>query len=196
MRTSQQQYFGTLFLLIGILVAWKIFFSGTAVARKGLLTVFAGFVVLSGLLCFMLDTRLFKWSAALKVPLYTILGMAVCFALVFSSIDLLNWCLGSCCGSSSGEGLVENGKQVLLVLSMSTLMGASFGLIFGLLDVEDYQGMALRTALINEERKCIPVGIILGALAAIANEKLAGDRDISSSSQQEYSRVNLDDDGL
>lgn len=151
---------------------------------------------MSGLLCFMLDTRLFKWSAALKVPLYTVLGMAVCFALVFSSIDLLNWCLGACCGSRSGEGLVENGKQVLLVLTMSTLMGASFGLIFGLLDVEDYAGMALRDALIKEERKCIPVGICLGAFAALLNERMAGDRDASNSSQQEYSRVNMDDDGF
>jgi hypothetical protein len=85
------QYFGTLFILIGGLVFWKIFCSGTNVARKGLLTVFAGFVLVSGFLCFILDTRLFKWSPAIKVPLYAVLGMAVCFALVFSSIDLLNW---------------------------------------------------------------------------------------------------------
>lgn len=159
--------------------------------------MFAGFVVLSGLLCFVLDTRLFNWSAALKVPLYTVLGMAVCFALVFSSIDLLNWCLGACCGSRSGEGLVENGKQVLLVLSMSTLMGAAFGLVFGMLDVEDYQGMELRDALIQEERKCIPIGVILGAAAAVMNERMAGDRD-ASPEQQGFSRVPADDynDGL
>ena len=192
------QYFGTLFILIGALVFWKIFCSGTSVARKGLLTVFAGFVLISGFLCFVLDTRLFKWSPAVKVPLYAILGMAVCFALVFSSIDLLNWCLGACCGTSSGGGLVENGKQVLLVLSMSTLMGASFGLIFGMLDVEDFVGLQLRDALVREEQKCIPVGIVLGAVAALLNEQMAGDRD-PSPEQRGFSRVptrDLEEDGL
>ena len=58
--------------------------------------------------------------------------------------------------------------------------------------------MALRDALIREERKCIPVGICLGAIAALMNERMAGDRDASNSSQQEYSRVNTrdDDDGF
>jgi hypothetical protein len=160
--------------------------------------VFAGFVLVSGLLCFILDTRLFKWSAAIKVPLYAVLGMAVCFALVFSSIDLLNWCLGACCNAGSGGGLVENGRQVLLVLSMSTLMGASFGLIFGMLDVEDFNGLDLRDALLKEEQKCIPVGVVLGAVAALLNEKMAGDRN-PSPEQRGFSRVptrDLEEDGL
>ena len=124
--------------------------------------------------------------------------MAVCFALVFSSLDLLNWCLGACCNTASGGGLVENGKQVVLVLSMSTLMGACFGLIFGMLDVEDFVGLELRDALVKEERKCIPVGIVLGAAAALFNEQMAGDRD-PSPEQRGFSRVptrDFDDEGL
>jgi len=148
---------------------------------------------MSGFLCFILDTRLFKWSPAIKVPLYAVLGMAVCFALVFSSIDLLNWCLGACCSSEPGGGLVENGPQVLLVLSMSTLMGASFGLIFGMLDVEDFVGMNLRDALVNEERKCIPVGIALGSAAALLNEYMAGDRNLASPEKRGYMQTRTND---
>lgn len=160
-------------------------------ARRGLLTVFAFFVIISGVLCFLLDTRLFHWSAATKVPLYTVLGMAVCFALMFSSIDILNWCLGACCRSESGQGLVENPKQVLLVLGMSTLMGACFGLIFGLVDVEDARGPALRDALLKEETKCLPVGIFLGAAAAFLNERFSV-RD--NPEKLGFSRVSTGDD--
>jgi hypothetical protein len=59
------------------------------------------------------------------------------------------------------------------------LSGASFGLIFGMLDVEDFVGVNLRDALVSEERKCIPVGIALGAAAALLNEYMAGDRNAS-----------------
>ena len=77
-------------------------------------------------------------------------------------------------------------------------MGACFGLIFGMLDVEDFVGLELRDALVKEERKCIPVGIVLGAAAALFNEQMAGDRD-PSPEQRGFSRVptrDFDDEGL
>eukprot|EP00954_Amorphochlora_amoebiformis_P028318 1391483-Amorphochlora_amoeboformis.AAC.3 len=45
------------------------------------------------------------------VPLYSILGIAVTFALLFSIIDLVNFCHGSCI-STPGRALVETETQV------------------------------------------------------------------------------------
>ena len=71
-------------------------------------------------------------------------------------------------------------------------LGASFGLIFGMLDVEDFVGVNLRDALVNEERKCIPVGIALGVAAALLNEYMAGDRN-ASPEKRGYSQARTDD---
>merc|ERR1712146_412988 len=78
-----------------------------------------------------------------------------------------------CFDLKSGEGLVENEKQLLIMLVFSTFMGGAFGLIFGLLDVEDATAGGLRTALMNEESKCLPLGAGLGAIAAFLNEKVS-----------------------
>ena len=44
-------------------------------------------------------------------------------------------------------------------------MGLLFGLIFGLLDVEDASIFNIRKELFKEENYCIPIGLILGAIA-------------------------------
>lgn len=44
-------------------------------------------------------------------------------------------------------------------------MGLLFGLIFGLLDVEDASIYHIKQALLKEENYCLPIGIVLGAIA-------------------------------
>ena len=51
-------------------------------------------------------------------------------------------------------------------------MGIAFGLIFGLLDIEDESLYHLRFALMKEETYCYPIGFALGAIAGYANQKL------------------------
>ena len=171
-------YFGTLFLLIGGIIFWRIYTGGPGMgqpARKPLLVAFASLVVISGILCFVLDEQWFRMSPTTKIPLYTLLGVSVCFALVFSSIDVLNWVVGSC-QSANAKAIVETPRQVYLILGVSVLMGAAFGFIFGLLDVEDAQRWwDLRQALLNEEKYCYPLGLVLGAAAAVLNDKLRSD---------------------
>ena len=187
-------YFGTLFLLIGGIIFWRIFAGGPAMgqpARKPLLVTFASLVIVSGILCFVLDENWVRLSSGAKVPLYTLLGVSVCFALVFSSIDVLNWCIGSC-QSANAKAIVETPRQVYLILGVSVVMGAAFGFIFGFLDVEDAsKGWDLRQALINEEKYCYPLGLVLGAIAAVMNERLGrNDTDYDPISQQDH----FDDD--
>ncbi len=48
--------------------------------------------------------------------------------------------------------MVETEAQVYLVVTTAIAMGFVFGLIFGLLDVEDEKISHLRVALLREER--------------------------------------------
>lgn len=166
-------YFGVLFTLVGSLIMWRVISHETEdplQMKKLHLSIFAGTIIVSGALCFMLDRRMFVGLAPwMKVPLYMTLGLAVAFALTFSIVDLLNYILGFC-QSSVAKPIVESSQQVYLVLVVSLAMGIIFGFTFGLLDVEDEQAYHIRVALMREEHYCYPMGIALGALAGFGNE--------------------------
>lgn len=166
-------YFGILFTLVGCLILWRVLsHEGTEPLqmKKFHLSIFAGTIILSGALCFLLDRRMFVGLAAwMKVPLYMTLGLAVAFALTFSIVDVLNYILGFC-QSSIAKPIVESSQQVYLVLVVSLAMGVMFGFTFGLLDVEDEQVYHIRVALMREEHYCYPMGLVLGSLAGWGNE--------------------------
>jgi len=126
-------------------------------------------------------------SYVAKIPMYTILGVAVTyvhgparvcvlpllqrlltvlhrFALLFSIIDLMNLCCGYC-QSDNSKPLVETEQQVYLVVGTAIAMGMTFGLIFGLLDVEDAKLGQLRVELLREERFASFVYVRVGCLS-------------------------------
>jgi len=166
-------YFGGLFILVGCLIFWRVS-SHQALdplpMPKIYLSIFAGVIVLSGFLCFLLDRKVFvglrPW---MKVPLYTILGSAVSFAMTFAIVDVLNYIVGHC-QTSVSKPIVESAQQVMLVLLVSLAMGLAFGFTFGVLDVEDEDAYHIRMALFRDERYSEPVGIALGALAGFGLE--------------------------
>lgn len=166
-------YFGILFVAVGCVILWRIMsqdITDSAHLRKMHLAIFAGVIVFSGLLCFILDRRIFVGLQSwLKVPLYMCLGLTVAFALTFSVIDFLNYAIGLC-QSSVAKPLVESTQQVYLVLVVSLAMGVVFGFTFGLLDVEDEKAHHIKVALLREEQYCYPMGAILGAFAGYGNE--------------------------
>mmetsp|Transcript_24517 Transcript_24517/g.54564 ORF Transcript_24517/g.54564 Transcript_24517/m.54564 type:complete len:235 (+) Transcript_24517:233-937(+) len=166
-------YFGVLFILVGCLILWRVLSheaQDPMQMKKLHLSIFAGTIILSGALCFLLDRKMFVGLAPwMKVPLYMTLGLAVAFALTFSIVDVLNYILGFC-QSSIAKPIVESSQQVYLVLVVSLAMGVMFGFTFGLLDVEDEQAHHIRVALMREEHYCYPMGIVLGALAGFGNE--------------------------
>ena len=148
---------------------------------RSMLLVFSSLVIFSGFLCMILDEHWFSFAATIKVPLYTIVGMSVCFAFTYSLLDVVNAMYGHFSdGAPNSEGtttssMIGSEDQVHLILLTSIVMGACFGMIFGLMDVEDQRGLQLRDALIEDEEYCIPVGIILGGVAGIYNQILLGD---------------------
>ncbi|CAE8708611.1 unnamed protein product, partial [Polarella glacialis] len=93
-------YFGFLFVVVGGIILWRIFSQDSAdskesQAKRRPLAAFALIIILSGLICFTLEQHWYRSrSPLMKVPLYTILGTAVAFALTFSVVDLVNYVLG------------------------------------------------------------------------------------------------------
>jgi hypothetical protein len=160
-----------------------------AFVRRSLSTPLCLQVLVSGLLCFVLEKNWFiNMSPGLKVPLYSILGVAVCFALLFSIIDLLNYCCGMCQANNEDvKPLVETETQVYLVVTAAVIMGFIFGLVFGMLDVEDADMAHLKVALLREESICYPIGAVLGGIASSINQYLREEAD-------DYTFNTLDDD--
>eukprot|EP00472_Partenskyella_glossopodia_P005587 CAMPEP_0197527090 /NCGR_PEP_ID=MMETSP1318-20131121/20297_1 /TAXON_ID=552666 /ORGANISM="Partenskyella glossopodia, Strain RCC365" /LENGTH=248 /DNA_ID=CAMNT_0043081559 /DNA_START=6 /DNA_END=752 /DNA_ORIENTATION=+ len=160
-------YFGVLFCLISGWMLWRV--ATGEHPRPVLLGTFSALVMMAGLLCFVLESDwVINMSRGAKVPLYTILGIAVTFALLFSIVDLVNFCYGA--SSGPGKALVESEQQVLLIVATACVLGFFFGLVFGLLDVEDADFAHLRQALNRQEHICYPIGASISAVAAAINQ--------------------------
>eukprot|EP01067_Filipodium_phascolosomae_P006433 Filipodium_phascolosomae@DN4694_c0_g1_i1.p1 len=185
-------YFGLLFLSVGVLILWRVLTIGTSTSSAGggsgsatatvtapnpgghkrrlQLMLFAMLIILSGFLCFILEKN---WCVGLssltKIPLYTLLGVSVSFALVFSIVDLINYISGLF-QAPAAKPLVESQNQVYVVVLAALLMGGIFGFIFGVMDVEDVVSYQVRLALMREEHFCYPIGAVIGGACGFANE--------------------------
>lgn len=183
--------FGLLFLFIGFGVLWRVrsILRATASQSSSYAYVFGGLVIASGLACFILDENIFRLSPVLKVPLYVMLGTSVTFAFAFCIVDLMN-VMGANCpntfSSSAGRGqsgsaqvgLLETAGQINLLLFVSAFLGCLFGLVFGLLDIEDKRGAELRHVLLADELYfCYPVGVLAGGLTGWISNKLREDEE-------------------
>lgn len=96
-------------------------------------TLFALLVLGGGLLCLVVGENPLRLSSAARVPLFAWLGAAVSSLLCLSLVDMVNLSLSPL----RGGAVVESAGQVSSVVFLSVLMGLSFGLIFGVADVED-----------------------------------------------------------
>lgn len=56
-------------------------------------------------------------------------------------------------------------------------MGFLFGIIFGIMDIEDVATRQIKQYLMKEENYCIPIGIILGGIAGLFVS--AGERNVN-----------------
>lgn len=168
-------YFGILFIVVGGIILWRIFSQDAgeeigSTAKRKPLAAFALLIILSGIICFTLEQQWYHGlSPVFKVPLYMILGTSVAFALTFSVVDLVNYILGFL-QVAIAKPFVESASQVYMVLTTALIMGGLFGLVFGVMDVEDEVSYQIRLALLREERYCYPVGAILGGVVGFTNE--------------------------
>jgi len=184
-------YFGLLFILIAGILLWRVRTGDHP--KPWLLAGFSVLVLLSGCVCFVLEAQWFtSLSPGAKVPLYSVLGVSLCFALLFSIIDLMNYCTGVCSCCRTTKALIETETQVYLVVATAMLMGFVFGFIFGLMDVEDEKIANIKVALLREESICYPIGAVMGAISATINQWLTENR--REHHYDPVSDTNLDDD--
>ena len=151
--------------------------------------LFCAFVLSSACLCFTLEKDWFKAiPARTKVPSYALLGVSIAFSFVYAVVDLAQAAVDRA-GSLfqihfqpmskarqpfEPTPLIVTNIQVYLLLSVSFTVGALFGAIFGLVDVEDYyrNRIVLYTVLNNEISLCEPIGVLFGAFAGFMSEFL------------------------
>ena len=136
------QLFGISLILLGAVILWRVMSSeDQPSSRTRVVTLgFACLVLVSGVFCFFLEKDFFHAiGPGVKVPLYTILGTSLAFAMTFSIVELVNQGVLSCacCANSyDPKPIVGTPMQIYIVLGASLAMGALFGFVFGALDVE------------------------------------------------------------
>eukprot|EP01054_Gregarina_sp_Poly1_P004369 Gregarina_sp_Poly_1__4368@NODE_2363_length_2231_cov_400_485213_g1505_i0_p1_GENE_NODE_2363_length_2231_cov_400_485213_g1505_i0NODE_2363_length_2231_cov_400_485213_g1505_i0_p1_ORF_typecomplete_len241_score13_62Saf_2TM/PF18303_1/1_7Saf_2TM/PF18303_1/65Nitrate_red_gam/PF02665_14/12_NODE_2363_length_2231_cov_400_485213_g1505_i07831505 len=164
-------YFGVLFMLTGGVIAWRV--ASTPIAdeesrgRQRVFLFLALLVSVSGLLCCTIQKHwFFALPRLIKIPIYSLLGVSIAFALIFSTIDLMNVAFGLC-QLSSARSPVDSAVQVSLIVGAALLMGCIFGFIFGILDVANEISYHVRLSLLREEQFCYPIGGVIGALVSI-----------------------------
>lgn len=164
-------YFGILFIVVGLIILWRVKVH-TRDKTENALNIFAYLIIAAGFLCFFLEKQwYFHLSPIIKIPMYTLLGVAVAFALTFSVVDMINYVLGFL-QTSIAKPLVDSARQIQLILVTAMIMGAVFGFIFGVMDVEDTLQYQIRLRLLKQEHHCFPIGGLLGSLAGVGNEYL------------------------
>lgn len=160
-------------MVLGSLITFRVYKQSPSVAVKRFFLPFGLLIVLSGIICFVLEENwIFKLKPHSKIPLYGILGISVSFALNFAIVDLLNYIFSYLRG---GRPIIENSKQVLCIVLMTSAMGAVFGIVFGIVDFEDEEVYHDKLNLMKEESICFPIGGILGAIAGGLNEYFKSD---------------------
>ena len=162
--------FGVVLVLLGGLMIWrKLFEEHDDALTRALVLGFSCLVLASGVSCFLLEKDWFaKIQPGTKVPLYMMLGISLCFAVAFSVVDLINVYADKVAGAKLPP--VSSPQQIFIVLGGAIAMGASFGLMFGAMDVED--DGRWHEKLRTEERASLPIGFSLGALVGGANALL------------------------
>jgi len=80
------------------------------------------------------------------------------------------------------------------VVAAAVIMGFIFGLVFGLLDVEDADVAHLKVALLRDESICYPIGGILGGIASAINQYLREENEEYTFNALETSELDDDDD--
>ena len=127
-------------------------------------------MVVSGLLCFLLQKSWFvqvnyKW----KIPFFALLGVSFAFIIIFLFADCINYCALTC-PRSQPRPMIESTHQVYVLAASAAVMGFLYGLIFGLLDIEDASAYQLAMLAMRQETYSYPIGMAIGTLAGLLNE--------------------------
>jgi hypothetical protein len=181
-------YFGIVFIIVGLAIGYRVITSPDVQKIVRVALLFLAFIVfLGGISCFILDhkAKALGLSPISRIPFYLVLGIAVSFSVTFALVD----CINLYRKSSTGMPVIENVKQVSLILTNACFTGIFYGLIFGLFDIEDTQNNNRRNGLhelLLDERVSLPIGIGFGLITGICVHR------VGPSSHQHLPDVNAE----
>ena len=177
-------YFGIIYVVLGVMMLLRSFFQPTMM-KKVSVFFFSALVVAAGICSLVFQVEwLWTLSPAVKILIFSILGIATSFTITFAYVDLLSFCHDTSLAESGRTqkkmGLFESSFQVWLVLLLSIVTGLTYGFTFGLQEEEslevaktddDHVNFFL-TSLGHSLAFSLPFGFILGAVGAGVNEHL------------------------
>lgn len=129
-------------------------------------------VILSGVVCLFLDeswTR--NFNSLVKIPVYGLVAQTLNYLVTFGIIDILNLVL-SCFQSKNSLNVVETKDQIISILLCCFSAGVFYGMIFGLMDIEEDTLFRIKNDFLYEERLCVPIGVLSGMVGGFMNEIL------------------------
>ena len=171
-------YFGLVFCLIGGLIFLRAW-TQPSIFKKLTVLVLAIVVISGGACSFVFRTNWLWWPSLWKVMVYTLLGISTSFTVTFSWVDIVSFLHDLAKrrenNSNLKYGLIESPIQVWLVLLISVVTGVAYGLIFGLVQIEEmtvqhHSRDRLMLSLGRTELFSLPFGAVVGGLGAIIND--------------------------
>jgi hypothetical protein len=186
------------FYLAGLIAAETIFKKGnehspTATWERVAHFIAMGWIAISGVLCFILDKKLVMFMPeGLKVVLFGFLAAALNFCVVFSVVDLSNELyerltrkktstmgLSEMLEGSSGQSsrgyfkIARNKARFGLLILASLLSGLYFGLVFGLMRIEEEDIYRASLMLRQESVYTFPAGATVGGICGLLLQLLS-----------------------
>jgi len=159
--------------------------------KKNFFIILSILVILSGFTSFVLDQTWFLlMNYMYKIPIYSLLGISICFTLSFIVIDIINH-ISLWIQQEYSKPIVSTHNQYSFILTVSCVLGIIYGLIFGIMDLEDLSKNYLKAAFIREQNYCIPIGLGFGCITGYMNEYIRNEYN-----QNEYSNVDLYDEDV
>ena len=148
---------GALLLVISCTMAIRAAnpFNGATETAKVFTLAFTVVLFLAAIFCFLLDKKVILMSKVVKIPLYTVVNVALTFAITFPFSGLIHAISFDFCirrrklstrdinSDTDYESAVDeinrrpNSRQTCTMFTASVLLGLYYGIIFGLLDIED-----------------------------------------------------------
>jgi hypothetical protein len=152
-----------------------------SIGKKLAVTALAIVIISAGGCSFLFRNEWLWWGSLSKVLIYTLLSVATSFTVTFSWVDIITFFHDLAkrreYGTSHKWGLVESPIQVWLVVTLSIITGLTYGLIFGLVQLDEltekhHSRQRLYHSLGRTELFSLPFGAVLGGMGAVLNEWL------------------------
>jgi len=127
-------------------------------------------MILAGLVCFFwLQNGWFvNISIIHRISVYTIISVPFAFLILFLSVDLINYLTLNYLNKL--KPYVETSHQIILIISSAIFIGFLYGLVFGIVDCENYKCFYNALWSMLQDSYPYTLGLVLGFLVGFINE--------------------------